>query len=237
MFSLVIPTYNEKDNIESLLEKIQSSLQGICHEIIVVDDDSPDRTWQLIQLLAKENTSLRLIRRTKSRGLSSAVFDGFKKARGEILAVMDADLSHDVSLLPEMVRLIESQHAECVVGSRRVTGGGVDHWPFYRKWFSDFATALAHILTGIQVKDPMSGYFCLGRNLFDQAEAHLRPKGYKILLEFLVKSSPRKIVELPYVFVNRRQGYSKLSMRVMTSYFFQLIDLFFYRVRSKLNVF
>ncbi len=234
MFSLVIPTYNERENIELLIAQISKILADFNYEILIVDDNSPDGTWQIVQKLQKTYPVVRLIRRQNMRGLSSAVIEGFQQARGDVLGVMDADHSHDVRLLRKMVELIQQEKADCVIGSRRISGGGADQWPFYRKWLSNLATFSAHICTEIQVKDPMSGYFCIHQKLYEEAKAQVRPKGYKILLELLVKSSPQKVMELPYVFVNRRQGYSKLSLQVVRDYLEQLLQLALFRLQKRI---
>ena len=232
MFSIIIPTYNERNNIALLIEKIDRvfALERQDYEMIVVDDDSPDNTFQYVQEVSQNNHHVRGIRREKERGLSSAVLRGFEEAKGEVMAVIDADHSHDEYLLSTMFALVKEGKADCVVGSRRVAGGGADRWPFYRKWLSNFATFVAHIFTGIQVKDPMSGYFCIDRRLYEKAKEYFRPKGYKILLEILVKARPKKYVELPYIFVDRKQGYSKLSVSVAVDYLKQIFELFWYRL-------
>ncbi|MBI4388152.1 MAG: polyprenol monophosphomannose synthase [Candidatus Omnitrophica bacterium] len=233
MFSLIIPTYNERDNIVSLLVDIESTLTGLDHEIIVVDDDSPDQTWQLVQEFQFTSPNVHLLRRFNKRGLSSAVIDGFRKVSGDVLGVIDADHSHDFRLLPKMIELIRGKQAECVVGSRRVSGGGSDKWPWHRKASSNLATSLAALMTKVSVKDPMSGFFCISRDVVNKAISILHPSGYKILLELLVKARPNKVIELPYIFIDRKQGYSKLSVRVALAFLFQLQELFWYRFVSK----
>lgn len=225
MLSLVVPTYNEKNNLGLLIEKLQTALSKIEYEIIVVDDDSPDGTWQLAEEQSKRNARVRLIRRKGERGLSLAVLEGFRHSRGDVLGVMDADHSHDPALLPSMVELIANGGADCVVGSRRIPGGGVDKWPRHRKFSSDLATFLARFLTGVRIQDPMSGFFCIAREVYQKSAPLLKPRGYKILLEFLVKAKPERMVELAYTFVDRKQDYSKVSLGVLAAFGFQLFDL------------
>jgi dolichol-phosphate mannosyltransferase len=197
-------------------------------EILVLDDDSPDRTWDIASSFAsRENlTPIRVIRRRGNRGLSAAVLEGFLSARGRYLGVMDADLSHDPALWPRLVDALE-KGAALAVGSRRVPGGGADTWPWYRRFLSDAGTRLCRTLIGVSLRDPMSGFFAVRRELFDHARPFLRPRGYKILLEIAVKSgvSAAKIAEIPFIFKDRRQGYSKLTARVALGYLTQLVDL------------
>ncbi len=228
-FSLVIPTYNEKDNINLLLEKLVETLgPGDDFEIVVVDDDSPDLTWKIAESRAQKDKRIKIIRRRNERGLSSAVIEGFNKARGEILGVMDADLSHDHFILPQMIKAVRDEDYDLAVGSRRIPGGGSEKWPRHRKISSDIATILAKRVLGVKLSDPMSGFFTLKRDLFESIKQKLNPRGYKILLEIYVRSHPRRIKEIPFVFKDRRQGYSKVTLKVMVEYFQML-----YRLRSK----
>lgn len=235
MFSLIIPTYNESRNIGSLLDKINFILneKKINFEIIVVDDNSPDETWKIVEEIAKENSHVRLIKRLHDRGLSSAVVEGFRAAKGTILGVMDADHSHDARILPDLIRLVSDGKANCAVGSRRVTGGGVDEWPLHRKLFSGFATGLARFLTRVSIQDPMSGFFCISRSVFESVQSRLKPKGYKILLEILVRANSLEVKEIPYVFSDRKQNDSKLSFSVASDFLKQLASLLFYRIYKK----
>src|SRR6516225_7231161 len=138
-FSLIVPSYNEAGNILLLLESVHRVLEKAPHEIIVVDDDSPDKTWELVSVFALTHSWVRVIRRCHDRGLSSAVLAGFKIARGDILGVMDADLSHDEQILPKLIEAV-AQGADIAIGSRRIPGGGAVEWPWYRKLSSTCAT-------------------------------------------------------------------------------------------------
>jgi dolichol-phosphate mannosyltransferase len=222
--SLVVPTYNERDNIVPLLEAIRAAMAGRSLEVWIVDDDSPDRTWELASDYARSHPEVQVIRRTSKRGLSGAVIEGLRRARGDFLAVMDADLSHDPALLPRLVDAAAGG-ADVAVGSRRVPGGGADHWSWHRRKASDLATALARWWLRVPLSDPMSGYFVLRRAVFEGVRDHLRPRGYKILLEIVCRSGAVKIVELPYVFRERRQGVSKVSPRVGWEFLTSLWDL------------
>ena len=233
-FSLVVPTYNEAENIVPLLEALRGSLAGTPHEVLVVDDDSPDRTWALAEDYARRSGEpVRVLRRMKDRGLSAAVIAGFDASSGEVLGVMDADLSHDAGLWPNLLKAVRDG-AELAVGSRRVPGGGADRWPRRRRWLSDAGTIFSRRLLGLSLRDPMSGFFAVRRETYERGRADLRPRGYKILLEILVRSRvpAEKIVEAPYVFRDRRQGYSKLGWKVALGYLSQHAALFFGRGRS-----
>jgi dolichol-phosphate mannosyltransferase len=214
MFSLIVPTYNEAGNILLLLESVHRVLERLPHEIIVVDDDSPDKTWELVSVFALSHSRVRVKRRCHERGLSSAVSAGFEIARGGILGVMDADLSHDERILPKLIEGIE-QGADIAVGSRRIQGGGAVEWPWGRKLSSTGATFAAKVILDLKLSDPMSGYFVLKRSLYESCKERLSPMGYKILIEIYCKGRPKKVREVPFVFRNRGEGYSKMSRMVI----------------------
>jgi dolichol-phosphate mannosyltransferase len=234
-FSLIVPTYNEAENIVPLLEALRGPLSGTPHEVWVVDDDSPDGTWSLAEDYARRSGEpVRVLRRRKARGLSAAVVDGFAQARGGTLGVMDADLSHDPALWPRLLEALD-RGAEASVGSRRVPGGGADHWPRHRRLMSTLGTLFSRIVLGLALRDPMSGFFAVRREVYERGRARLRPRGYKILLEILVKCRvpPTKIVEVPFLFKDRRQGHSKLGWRVAAGFVSQHVDLFLDRWRKR----
>ena len=196
------------------------------YEVLVVDDDSPDGTAAVVESYATSHPRVRLIRRITDKGLSSAVLEGFRHARGEILGVMDADLSHDPIILPQLLREIQNG-AELAVGSRRVPGGGSENWPWFRRLTSEVATRLAKSILRVTLSDPMSGYFFLRREIFERAKHQVHPRGYKILLEIVSRAKPTKIREVPFIFKDRTQSYSKLSGFVILSYLEMLWDLKF----------
>jgi len=222
--SVVVPTYNERDNVGPLLDAVRAAMAGREIEIWIVDDDSPDRTWEVASAYAGVHPEVQVIRRVGERGLSAAVLEGFRHARGDVLAVMDADLSHDPALLPRLVDAVAGG-ADLAVGSRRVPGGGADSWPFHRRMASDVATALARWWLRVPLSDPMSGYFALRPAVLEAVRARLQPRGYKILLEIVCRAGPVKLVELPYVFRDRRQGVSKVSPRVAWEYLTSVWEL------------
>ena len=216
-FSLVVPTYNERENMAAFTAAVHRALEGISHEVIIVDDDSPDLTWKLVEELSATAPWLRVVRRVGRRGLSSAVLEGFEAATAPVLGVMDADLSHDENILPKLIHAVESG-ADLAVGSRRIPGGGATHWPWYRRVTSWSATMMAKALLRLSISDPMSGFFVMKRGLYERAKARLEPTGYKILLEIYCKGRPEKVSEVPFVFRDRRQGHSKLSAGVMRDF-------------------
>ncbi len=223
--TVIIPTYNESKNIALLIDRVFRvfSFYNLNAEVIVVDDNSPDRTWEVVEELRETYKNLRLICRDKKRGLSSAVLEGIKLAQGNIIGVMDGDLSHPPEKIPELIMPILQGEADFVIGSRYVLGGDVKKWPFKRRVYSMIATAIARGLTS--VKDPMSGFFFFKREVIDGIE--LNPRGFKIGLEILIKGRYRKVVEVPIVFKNRERGESKLSKGVILDYLIQVISLYF----------
>lgn len=218
--SVIIPTYNEAANIRELIARVAASLQGISFEILVIDDDSPDRTWEFAE---KERgpIPLEVVRRTQDRGLASAVVTGFKRARGDFIAVLDADLSHPPAVLPLLFHRVVNG-ADLVVASRIVSGGGVEDWPFHRRALSWVGRLIARPLT--PVRDNMSGYFLMRRSVVDGVL--LRTRGYKILLEILVRGNHQLVEELPYVFLNREVGKSKMTAATHAQFLLQLSELY-----------
>ncbi len=222
--SIVVPTYNERENLPILVKKIGEVLKGLDFELIIVDDDSPDETWKLAQEMKKEYPFIKVLRRVGERDLSTAVLDGFKQANGDVLAVMDADLQHPPEKLLNMYKKIE-EGADIVIGSRYVEGGEIEEWSIIRRLYSKFATLLAHIFlpnTRI-VRDPMSGFFMCRRGVIEKAE--LNPVGYKILLEVLAKGVYRRVEEEPITFMKRKKGKSSLNLAVQIKYLRHLLRL------------
>jgi dolichol-phosphate mannosyltransferase len=225
MLSLVLPTYNEAENLPELLPKIHDALSGIPHEIIVVDDDSHDHTWEVALRLSQEMADTHVIRRIGRRGLSSAVIEGFLSAKGDVLAVMDADGQHDIALLPALSRAA-GDGSDLVIGSRYIKGGNIGTWDERRYWLSRVATRLAKKLCRVQVEDPMSGFFAIRRETFQAALPTLNPKGFKILLDILVHAPHNVVVrEIPLKFGVRIHGESKLSRQVQIEFLEYLYDV------------
>ncbi|MDZ4726995.1 MAG: glycosyltransferase [Leptospira sp.] len=227
MYTLILPTYNEKENLKVYLPKLETlfHLNNIDYEIIIVDDDSPDRTWEWVQEYGIKNQNVRVIRRIQEKGLSSAVLTGMASARGKYLGVMDADMQHDESIIPKMLEALKEN--DLVIGSRRVGDGSYGEMNLFRRILSFGATILAKILLPIPSTDPMSGFFVLKREVFENSKDKLNPLGFKILLEFLAKNPKIKVMEVGYSFRKREFGETKLSGIVMQQYLFALIDLRF----------
>ena len=221
--SIIVPTYNEKDNLKPLVERLQAALAGMDYEIVVVDDDSGDGTAELASELSK-SYPLRLIVRKGERGLASAVVHGLRHANGALAGVMDADLQHPPEIVPLLLKAIQ-EGADIAVASRYVKGGDCEGWGWLRRLQSRGATLLAHLFLARarSVKDPMSGFFMLRREAIRDAD--LKPQGYKILLEILVKAKYASVAEVPYVFKLRRSGSSKLLVSQQMDYLKHLYAL------------
>jgi|YelNatPaOPRAMG01_1025707.scaffolds.fasta_scaffold37999_4 dolichol-phosphate mannosyltransferase len=222
--SLIVPTYMEADNIQEFIVRVNDALKGIPFEIIIVDDNSPDGTAKLAKELNSEYGNIRVLERPGKLGLGSAVFDGFKMARADVLAVLDADLQHPPELLPKMYAKILEGYS-FVIASRYVDGGGVEGWGFVRRIVSLGATKLAHLLIpkARAVKDPMSGFFMVRKECINGFKPS--SNGFKILLEILVKGKYGSVIEVPYTFQPRLNGESKLSIRENLRYLLLLAKL------------
>jgi dolichol-phosphate mannosyltransferase len=221
--SVIIPTYNERHNITPLVEQIHAVLSNESYEILLVDDDSKDGTVELASALSAKYP-VQVIVRKNERGLASAVVYGFGHARGDILAVMDADLQHPPQLLKDMLKIARNG-ADVVIGSRYVSGGSCEGWKLTRRIISKGAIFLAHLLLPRtrQISDPMSGYFLLRKSVLSGAE--LQPTGYKILLEVLMGGHYNQVTEVPYCFHIRERGESKLNIRQQIDYLKHLLSL------------
>ncbi|WP_019499506.1 glycosyltransferase [Pseudanabaena sp. PCC 6802] len=233
--SLVVPTYNERPNIQTLVERISKLLDPVLegfYELIVVDDDSPDRTWELAQALCNDYPQLTVIRRQQERGLSTAVIRGWQAAAGQILGVIDSDLQHPPEILLQMLTALKGG-ADLVVASRHIEGGGVSDWGFIRRFLSRGAQLLGLIILPNaigRVSDPMSGYFMVRRDAVIGRD--LDPIGYKILIEVLGRCQIDRIAEIGYVFQERQEGASKVTWKQYVEYIQHLIRL---RSRGRLE--
>ena len=227
-FSLIVPTYNESKNLARLVEILTQLLNNYFqenYELIIVDDDSPDLTWQVGLDLMSSYPQLRVMRRQGEKGLSTAVIRGWQASEGEILGVIDGDLQHPpetlIKMLDEMVN-----GADLVVASRHVEGGGVSDWGFIRRFLSRGAQMLGLlILPNVigRVSDPMSGYFMVRRSAI--ANCPMNPLGYKILIEVLGRGNIGSVAEVGYVFQERQEGESKVTWRQYVDYLLHLLRL------------
>jgi dolichol-phosphate mannosyltransferase len=223
--SVILPTYNEASNIPELVPQIVETLQGIRHEVILVDDDSPDGTWRVAEALGDRFAEVRLVRRIGRRGLASAVIEGFLAAKGAVLVAADADGQHDLRLLTELLSAVEGD-ADLALASRYVPGGSVGDWDERRQALSRFATRLAQRLCRVPVTDPLSGFFAVSRTTFTAALPRLNPVGFKILLDLLVHLPPgTRVREVPLRFGPRRHGTSKLSRLVQLQFLEFIYDV------------
>src|SRR4030042_1178620 len=198
MCSLIIPTYNEKDNITPLVERISKALSGRDYEIILVDDNSTDGTIDIANGLTSRYP-IKLFVRREEKGLATAVIHGIKQASGNIIGVMDADLQHPPEVLPDLLKASEGGE-DIVFASRYVEGGGCPGWDLTRKIISKVALMVSHILlpSSRRVKDPLTGFFMFRRE--NVTVEHLKPIGYKISLEIMLVGSFKNVVEVPFIF-------------------------------------
>lgn len=221
--SIVVPSYNEKDNIRNLVEQIDAALLGIDHEILFVDD-STDETPAVLEAVSKEKPHVRYKHRTNEKGLATAVILGFRLAEGDYLACMDADLQHPPQILRPMVAALESG-ADFCIPSRLIPGGDDGGLNWYRKFVSGTARVIGQILLPClrSISDPTSGLFMFRKETIDGAD--LRPIGWKIMVEVLAMSTYHTVVEIPYAFQQRTAGESKLDTKVTIQYLQQCFDL------------
>jgi dolichol-phosphate mannosyltransferase len=221
--SLIVPTYNEHDNITALFQRLGKALAGYNYEIVIIDDNSTDGTAELAESL-KDEYPVKVVVRKDKRGLASAVVDGLSYASGSIIAVMDADLQHPPEVVPDLLEAME-KGADIAVASRYVEGGGCQGWSFSRRLISRGAIFLAHLLLPAtrQVNDPMSGFFMFKKDVV--TNARLNPAGFKILLEILMVGTFQKVTEVPFTFVTRERGESKLNTRQQVDYLKHIYSL------------
>jgi dolichol-phosphate mannosyltransferase len=225
MISVILPTYNEAQNIRRIIPAITKVFRdhGMDGEVIVVDDDSPDGTARVALDLAGAYPVRVRVRRSL-RGLSRAVIEGFALAKGDICVVMDADLSHPVEKIPDLLRPILEGTCDVTVGSRYMAGGGAQNWPAVRKLVSKGAGLLARGVTGLS--DPTSGFMAVRKSVLEGV--NLDPLGWKIVLDVVVKTRSR-VAEIPIVFADRMEGKSKLGLKAQVDYLRHLVRLYAYR--------
>jgi dolichol-phosphate mannosyltransferase len=223
--SVIVPALNEAKNLPTLLERIDRALKGRSYEVIVVDDDSADGTPAACEALARRYPLRLVVRERAANGLSGAVLHGMGISHGVNLVVMDADLQHPPEKIPELLAKIESGEADFALGSRYVHGATTEEdWGWFRRLNSTVATQLSRPFAG-RTRDPMSGFFALSRQMFEQA-ARLTPLGYKIALELMCKCRVKHIAEVPIHFGQRVAGESKLSLKQQARYLRHLARLY-----------
>ncbi|UYO56363.1 glycosyltransferase [Rhodopseudomonas palustris] len=231
--SVVVPTFNERDNVELLFRKLEAALVGVAWEVIFVDDNSPDGTWQVVREMARRDPRARCIRRIGRRGLSGACIEGILASGAPYAAVMDADLQHDETQLAKMLSLLESNAADLVIGSRYIEGGSADSFNRQRAGISSIATQVAQKALKIEVADPMSGFFMIRRDRFEQLAPELSTQGFKILLDVIATArGSLRIVEVPFTFGSRLHGESKLDSMVALDFLGLVLAKFSHDVLS-----
>jgi len=222
---IVIPTLNERENIGLLLEKLRTTLHDIRYEVIVVDDDSPDGTAALVKGLSRTLDNVHVLHRIGRRGLSSACIEGMLATSAPYIAVMDADLQHDETVLPEMVRKISSEDLDLVVGSRNIGGGSMGDFSNWRIKLSRLGRRLSGVERHAHLTDPMSGYFIVRRSFFERVAHRLTAIGFKILLDIVLSTDGQvRVGEVPYHFRLRQHGQSKLDLIVGLEYLELILD-------------
>src|SRR5580692_3612645 len=224
LLSIVVPTFNERDNVRELVARLDRCLEGVAWEIVFVDDDSRDGTLDTLRNVSRSDSRVRFLHRIGRRGLASAVVEGVLATSSPLVAVMDCDLQHDETLLPKMLATLNAPDCDVVVASRYMESGSVGEWTKERVLVSRLATKLADYVLQTPLTDPMSGFFMMRRSAFDQVVRRLSTQGYKILLDILLSGRSLKVKEVPYTFRTRVHGESKLDLTAIIDYLALLID-------------
>ncbi len=223
--SVVIPTFNEAANVLSLLERLGTVLAGIEWEVVFVDDDSPDGTSSLIREIALTDRRVRVLQRIGRRGLASACGEGMLATCAPFIAVMDADLQHDETILPRMYERIKTEGLDIVVGSRNTEGGSMGNFARERVLLSGLGSRLSRAVCNCNLSDPMSGFFVVSRDFLQEVVYRLSGLGFKILVDLVASSKrPVRFAEVPYSFRLREHGESKLDINVGVEYLQLLLD-------------
>jgi dolichol-phosphate mannosyltransferase len=213
--SVIVPTFNERDNVTVLYQRLEATLANVAWEVVFVDDNSPDGTWDVVRALAQRDSRVRCVRRIGRRGLSGACIEGILASSAPYAAVIDADLQHDETQLPKMLLLLASDQADLVVGSRYIEGYKSEGFNKQRAGASALATELARKALRVEIADPMSGFFMVRRDRFEQLAPKLSVHGFKILLDVVASANGTlRAVEIPYTFGERQHGESKLDSMV-----------------------
>jgi dolichol-phosphate mannosyltransferase len=223
--TVVVPTFNERDNVRELIRRLDSTLTGCRWEVVFVDDDSPDDTAELVREIATTDYRVRSIQRIGRRGLSSAAIEGMLSSSAPFLAVIDGDLQHDETLLTQMLDKLREGETDIVVGSRYVQGGGIGDWSESRAAMSRVATRLSRAVLDHELTDPMSGFFMVRSDVFRSCVRNLSGVGFKIMLDIFASApEPLRHVEMPYEFRARGAGESKLDNQAAWEYGMLLLD-------------
>ncbi len=223
VISVIVPTYNERDSLPLLVSRLEDVGRALALEVVIVDDASPDGTGALAEEIATSAAvPVSVVHRAGKAGLASAVLEGAAAARAAVATVIDADLSHPAELLPALWQAVQ-RGAGIAVASRYVRGGGIERWPLSRRLVSRAATLTARVWLGLKVKDPLSGFFAVRRELLTGTRYSAR--GYKLLVEILARHPACPVAEIPYRFVDRQAGQSKLDAGEIWSFIRLLVAL------------
>ncbi len=223
--AIVIPTYNERDNVSELIARLDIALNGLVWEAIFVDDDSPDRTADLLIEYARRDRRIRLIHRIGRRGLSSACIEGILATTANCIAVMDADMQHDETILPRMLASMRNDSLDLVIGTRNAEGGSMGQFRRARVMLSKLGQRVSRTVCHCEISDPMSGFFLVSRSFFAEVAHQLHGGGFKILVDMLASvQRPVRLTEVGYTFRARRHGESKLDAGIATDYLLLIID-------------
>jgi len=237
--SIIIPTYNESENIIQVLKSIGEHIpKDIATEAIVVDDNSPDGTGKIVEDYMSDahneiGYTIEVIHRQTKSGLSSAILDGIQHSTGETVVIMDSDFSHPPKIIPQLIEEIKNSKCDIVIASRFVPGGTINGWSTKRKLISKTAKGIAKAGLGVNESDPMSGFFAFKRKILDGIK--FDAIGYKMLLEILVKTKGAKVKEIPYTFTDRTRGSSKLDSSTMLDYVKSVWKLYRYGRKAKVS--
>jgi dolichol-phosphate mannosyltransferase len=223
--AVIIPTFNERANIDPLLARLRKTLQGIEWEAVFVDDNSPDGTAAYLREIARSDRRVRVLQRIGRRGLASACIEGMLATPAGYIAIMDADLQHDESILPRMYERATAGELDLVVGSRNVAGGSMGAFAKERVALSGAGARLSRMVSKCSLSDPMSGFFIVSRGFFEEVAGRLSGVGFKILVDLVASSQrPVRFAEVPYTFRDREHGESKLDINVGLEYLLLLLD-------------
>ncbi len=223
--AVVLPTFNERKNVGEILSRLENVLRGLTWEVIFVDDDSPDGTADLVRYHAQRDPRVRLVHRVGRRGLASACIEGIMASSSDFVAIMDADLQHDETILPRMLDLLQIESLDVVVGTRNAAGGSMGQFSSRRVFLSRLGEKISQAVCHCKISDPMSGFFLLNRAFFMENVHELQGGGFKILVDVVSSSKrPVRVGEVGYSFRNRVHGDSKLDFNAAIEYLFLIIN-------------
>ena len=227
--TVIVPTYNEEGNIKEITGQIDAICKksGINEEILVVDDNSPDKTQEYVKEMQNYMNNLHILIRYEDHGLSQSLYDGLYEAKSHLIQCIDADLSHPPEKIPEFYHLLKNENYDMVIGSRYVPGGETFDWPLYRKIISSGAAIIGRVFIPV-VKDSGSGFFAINRRILK--DITLKPRGFRMGFEILGKSRWQKVTEIPIVFKDRVAGESKIKASVFTDFLVQCIHILYYNL-------